>query len=264
MSRFSCMNLRFRGALAQSRVRWAAPLALLPALLAGCRHESVVPNPVVDYFPVAVGSYRTYAVTDSAWVSGRPTATTYQVRERVAEQFTDAAGLPAYRLVRSRRASAGDGWVDDSVLVVQPSARAVLLTRNNVRTVELVFPARAGRGWNARALSASPDTIISRTRFYTDNVGGAFTTPAAGGQPAKAYDNTVTTKATLDGGMEDLNALTQQGLRQVYAAGVGLVLRRRFSYTTYTTNSDGSSTPTPGVKQTGAARYEVLIDAGTL
>ena len=258
------MKLRFRGALVPRRARWAAPLALLPALLGGCRHESVVPNPVVDYFPVAVGSYRTYAVTDSVWASGRATATSYQLRERVTEQFTDAAGLPAYRLARSRRADASAGWVDDSVLVVQPSARAVLLTRNNLRTVELVYPARAGKGWNANALNASPDTIISRTRFYTDNVGGPFTTPAAGGQPAKTYDNTVTTKVTLDGGMEDTNALTQRGLRQVYAAGVGLVLRRRFSYTTYTTNADGSTTLTPGVKQTGAARYEVLLDAGTI
>jgi hypothetical protein len=258
------MNLRFRQVLAHSRARWAAPLALLPALLAGCRHESVVPNPVVEYFPVALGSYRTYAVTDSVWTKAQPTATSYQLRERVAEQFTDAAGLPAYRLVRSRRASASDGWVDDSVLVVQPSPRAVLLTRNNLRTVELVLPARAGRGWNANALNASPDTLISRTRFYTDNVGVPFTTPAAGGQPAKTYDNTVTTRSTLDGGMDDSNALTQRGLRQVYAAGVGLVLRRRYSYATYTTNADGSTTLTPNVKQAGAARYEVLIDAGTL
>ena len=257
------MNPVFRLFTKEGR-RGALGLLLATGLLAGCRHDVLVMPAYDDYFPVAVGSYRTYAVTDSVWASGRATATSYQLRERVTEQFTDAAGLPAYRLARSRRADASAGWVDDSVLVVQPSARAVLLTRNNLRTVELVYPARAGKGWNANALNASPDTIISRTRFYTDNVGVPFTTPAAGGQPAKTYDNTVTTKATLDGGMEDTNALTQRGLRQVYAAGVGLVLRRRFSYTTYTTNSDGSTTLTPNVKQTGAARYEVLIDAGTI
>lgn len=257
------MNLRFRLLVARySVVGWGALFALV--LLAGCRHQSVVPNPVVDYFPVAVGTYRTYAVTDSVWANARPTATTYQLRERVTEQFTDAAGQPAYRLVRSRRADANAGWVDDSVFVVQPSARAVLLTQNNVRTVELIYPARAGQGWNVNALSGSPDTITSRTRFYTDKVGTPFTTPAAGGQAAKTYNNTVTTKATLDGGVENSNALTQMGLRQVYADGVGRVLRRRFSYATFTTNPDGSTNLTPGIVQRGAARYEVLIDAGTL
>lgn len=256
------MNLRFRLLPAFSSVRWCTLLAL--PLLAGCRHDSVVPNPVVDYFPVVVGTYRTYLVTDSVWASARPTATSFQFRERVSEQFTDAAGKPAYRLVRSRRASASAGWVDDSVFIVQPSTQAVLLTRNNVRTVELVYPARAGKGWNVNALNGSPDTISSRTRFYTDQVGAPYTTPAAAGQPAKTYDNTVTTKATLDGGVEDNNALNQRGLRQLYANGVGLVLRRRFSYATFTTNPDGSTPPTPGVVQNGAARYEVLIDTGTI
>jgi hypothetical protein len=258
------MNLRFR-LLFMSKSAWWRLLLALPVLLAGCRHDSVVPNPVVDYFPVVVGTYRTYAVTDSVWVNAQATATNFQLRERVTEQFTDAAGQPAYRLVRSRRASASDGWVDDSVLVVQPSTRAVLLTQNNVRTVELIYPARAGRGWNVNALNGSPDTITSQTRFYGPSVGTPFTTPAAGGQAAKTYDNTVMTKATLDGGAENINALNQIGLRQVYASGVGLILRRRFSLATYITNpADGSTTLTPNVTQQGAARYEVLIDSGTI
>ncbi|MGI4759949.1 MAG: hypothetical protein ACRYF0_04545, partial [Janthinobacterium lividum] len=92
------MNLRFRLLSRLLNARWGALLAL-PALLAGCRHESVVPTPVVDYFPVVVGTYRTYAVTDSVWANARVTVSGYQLRERVAEQFTDAAGQPAYRLV---------------------------------------------------------------------------------------------------------------------------------------------------------------------
>ncbi|QKG56457.1 hypothetical protein GKZ68_07305 [Hymenobacter sp. BRD128] len=253
------MNLRFGLLSALKSGRWLA----LPLLLAGCRHESVVPNPVVDYFPVVVGTYRTYAVTDSVWTNATPAATSYQFRERVSEQFTDAAGKPAYRLVRSKRASASAAWVDDSVLVVQPSAQAVLLTRNNVRTVELIYPARAGRGWNVNALNGSPDTITSQTRIYGPSVGTPYTTPASGSQPAKTYDNTVLTKLTLDGGIENLNALNQMGLRQVYANGVGLILRRRFSFATYTTNPDGSTNLFKNV-QSGTAHDEVLIDSGTI
>jgi hypothetical protein len=261
------MNLRFRLFFASQAARWGVPVGLL-ALVASCHHDSVEPTPVVDYFPVVVGTYRTYAVTDSVWDNARPTATTYQLRERVTEQFTDASGKAAYRLVRSKRASASAGWVDDSVFVVQPSAQAVLLTQNNLRTVELVYPARAGKGWNGNAFKFSSDTlatITSPTRFYGPSVAVPYTTPASGGQAAKTYDNTVSTKATLIGGGEDIGAYSQRGLRQVYANGVGRIVRRRFSLNTYTTNpANQEQLPTPGIIQTGIARYETLIDMGTM
>jgi len=255
------MNLRFRLLFGLGKVRWGA-LLTLPALLAGCRHESVVPNPVVDYFPVVVGSYRTYAVTDSVWANARVSVASYQLRERVAEQFTDAAGQPAYRLVRSRRASASAGWTDDSVLIVQPLTRAVLLTKNNVRTVELIYPARAGRGWNDSAFTASPDTITSLKRFYAPGVGGPYTLPALASQPAKTYDNTVATYKVFSA--QDNDGLRRRsGYQQVYAAGVGLLVRRRTSYSLYITNSDGTETLTPNV-QRGVAHREVLFETGTI
>ncbi len=237
---------------------------LAAGLLAGCRHDVLIMPAYDDYFPVVVGSYRTYAVADSTWASGRATVDNYQFRERVTEQFTDAAGKTAYRLVRSKRATAATPWADDSAFVVQPLPQAVLLTRNNVRTVELIYPARASKGWNYKAFTASPDTLTSLTRYYGPSVATPYTTPAVPGAPAKTYDNTVSTKTTLDGGAEDVNLLYQRGLRQVYASGVGLVLRRRFSYNTFLTNPDGSQTLTPGVVQSGQARRETLIESGML
>ena len=255
------MNLRFRLLFGLGKVRWGALLAL-PALLAGCRHESVVPNPVVDYFPVVVGSYRTYAVTDSVWANARVSVVSSQLRERVAEQFTDAAGQPAYRLVRSRRASASAGWTDDSVLIVQPSARAVLLTQNNVRTVELIYPAQAGKGWNDSIFTASPDVPTSQKRFYGPGVGVPYTLPALASQPAKTYPNTVATYKVFSA--QDNDGLRRRsGYQQVYAEGVGLLVRRRYGYSLYTTNSDGTETLTPNV-QRGVAHREVLFETGTI
>ena len=239
------------------------------ALLGGCRHESVVPEPVADYFPVAVGAYRTYAVTDSTWASGRVSVSAYQLRERVTEQFTDAAGQPAYRLVRSRRLTSADTWRDDSTLVVQVLPHAVVQTRSNVRTVELVYPVRAAKAWNRTAFTVTGksgvDTITNLTRTYGPAVGAAYTTPAVAGAPAKSYAATVLTRDILPVGVENVNDRDQQGTRQVYALGVGRVLRRRFSLQTFTTSPiNGEETNTKGVVQNGASRLEVLIDAGTI
>jgi len=243
----------------------------LPALLAGCRPDVVVVPAYDTYYPVVVGTYRTYAVADSTWARGVLTTSSYQFRERVSEQFTDAAGQPAYRVVRSRRPNSAATWVDDSVLVVQPQPRFVLLTRDNVRTVELVYPVRADKGWNANAFGAAADTISSLTRFYGSAVGVPYTTPAAGGQPAKPYAATVQTYATLPAvppatqGAPDVNLYYQRGLQQVYAQGVGLVQRRRFSHYTYITDlSTGLQTLTPGQVQNGFSRFEVLTETGNL
>ncbi|MEJ7663451.1 MAG: hypothetical protein WKG07_29840 [Hymenobacter sp.] len=83
--------------------------------------------------------------------------------------------------------------MDDSVLVAQPLPRAMVLTANNQRTVELIYPPVVGKGWNKNAFNASPDTITNLSRYYTKEVGATYTTAPAGGQPAKTYSATVTT-----------------------------------------------------------------------
>ena len=235
----------------------------LAALLAGCHRDVVVVPAAPDYYPVVVGTYRTYAVMDSTWKNGVATAVSYQLREAVREQFTDATGQTAYRVVRSHRATPTAAWVDDSTLVVQPLARQLLLTANNTRTIELVYPVRAGHAWNASAYNgAAPDSIVDVTRAYDPTVGQAFTTPAVPGYPAKTYDAAVTTRRILPTGGEDINLFYGNALRQVYARGVGLVLRRRFAVQTFA-YSGGAQVPVQD-PQNGTARLEVLVDSGSL
>lgn len=251
------------------RVGGLGVLAWLLAL-GSCRHDAVVAPSSGDYYPLALGSYRTYVVQDSTWSSAKVTASQYQVRERVSEQFTDAAGLPAYRLVRSRRADASAAWTDDSVLVVQPLARALLLTRSNVRTVEMIYPPQAGKGWNQYALTVNGqaatyqfvDTITNITRRYGPSVGGAYTTPAAGAAPAHAYATTATVLDLPPVGLND-GIYRRSGYQQVFALGTGPVLRRRYYYELFTTGSGGQQTPTSLI-QKGTSRRETLLETGTL
>ncbi len=258
------MNLRFRPLeFGKSPRSFAVAGGVGLLLLAGCRHDSVVPVPLTDYYPVVVGTYRTYAVADSVWKNRVVTVSNYQFRERVTEQYTDAAGQPAYRLVRSKRADASAAWVDDSVLVVQVLPQAVLQTASNLRTVELIYPPRANKGWNKNAFNASPDTIISLSRFYTSSVGTPYTTAPAGGQAAKTYPATVGAYDIFSAQDND-GRLRQSGYLQVYAQGVGRILRRRYSYYTFITNPDGSQTQTRDTIQMGASRRETLIETGTI
>jgi hypothetical protein len=254
-------------------VRLRAGLALgallSAAALAGCTSTTeAVPDPGRGYYPLAVGNTWTYAVRDSVWSvatmatpTSTPTSTSFQFRETITEVFSDAAGQPAYRLVRARRATAADSWRDDSVFTISALGSALVLNRGNTRTVELIFPPRAGRSWNLNAFNNNyNDTITAETRQYSA-VGQPFTTGGTTGLPAVAYANTITTANT---GMATENSLLRRvSYQQVYAQGVGPVYRRRDNKAAFTYTS-----PTPPYNQifppdaytSGFTRRETLID----
>ncbi|MBC6612890.1 hypothetical protein H8B15_18350 [Hymenobacter sp. BT507] len=238
-----------------SRVFVVSLLAL--AAVACTENNEETPAPENDYYPVRVGTYRTYAVTDSLWRDNVLTVQQFQFRERVAGSFTDASGQTAYNVIRSRRATATDAWQDDSTLVLLPTDRTLQQIRNNRRTVELVFPTRTGYSWNRDAYN-SLDTVTAQNREY-QQVGEAYT---ANG---RTYERTVTTTdtelntatgTTLDDGLYNVAKY-----RQVYAQGVGPVarVRRRFVYC-----GTGNCVPTKNNVYRGQVRRETLLESGNL
>jgi len=230
-------------------------IGLLSLAAVACTSKSEEgPAPENDYYPVpVVGTYRTYAVTDSTWRDNVPAVQRFEFRERIAASFTDAAGELAYQVVRSRRATATDNWQDDSTLIVQPTAQTLLLTSNNRRTVELVYPARVGYQWNRNAYNAL-DTVVAKNRAYAQ-VGQPFSATQNG--QTYAFDRTVT---TADEDQRNAYYLIVQ--RQVYAWGTGLVyrFRRNFVYC----DQSGSCVPRPTYIYRGFSRTEVLTATGAL
>ncbi|RZK56106.1 MAG: hypothetical protein EOO59_10060 [Hymenobacter sp.] len=250
------MMLRFPYSI-KSLSRAALPLLAGASLLAGCRHDTVTPNPAADYYPLTVGTYRTYAVSDTTWSKGVATGSSYQLREAVTEQYLDAAGQPAYRVLRARRASASAAWVDDSVLVVQPLSQAVTLTRDNVRTIELIYPLVAKKTWRKYSFTTTRDDSV---RAFDPTVGQALTTPGAA---PKTYDNTAVARDVEPVSVND-GLYRRAGYLQGFALGVGPVMRRRYYYETFTIGAGQVQLLTPGVIQVGRSRLEVLVDSGKL
>ena len=245
--------------------------ALLSAIaLVGCENTTeAVPDLGNGYYPLAVGNTWTYAVRDSVWSAANlatptsmPTASLFQFRETISGIFADAAGRPAYRLVRARRAVATDIWVDDSVFTISAPGSALILNRGNTRTVELIFPPRSGRSWNLNAFNNNyNDTIAAETRQY-GAVGQSFTTGGGNtGLPAVTYANTITSVNT--GMATESSLLRRVSYQQVYATGVGAVYRRRDNFDSFTFTSTAppfNQIFPPGAYKSGFTRRETLID----
>ncbi len=236
-------------------MRWAVG----GLLLAACAKEQtfVAPLPLqTDYYPVAVGNVRIYAVADSSWVVTVPSVVNYEVRETVTGTYADAAGQPVFQIQRATRPTASSPWTNDSVFSVRLNNQTVVLNRANRPSVELIFPVREGRTWNYSAYGAGPaDTLSDTTRAYR-RVGKPFVTAAVPNGAARTYDRTLTT--TDIGLAEDDNLYNLKTYEQVFAQGVGPVFRRRRRYNY--TDGNGASTPVPGVIYSGQARIETLID----
>jgi hypothetical protein len=226
--------------------------------LAACKSES---EPGIesgaDYYPPPVlGDYRIFDVVDSVWENSRlQPVSHFQFRERVAERIKDARDSTAYRIVRSRRALPTDPWRDDSVFVISPGASTVQLTRNNRRTVELVFPVRDGRTWNRDAFNV-PETGQPENRRYLSS--GVPFEARANGQTFR-YEQTVTTDDVEDVAFDNPVTSTAK-YRQVYAKGSGPVFRQRRRLEHCTSGTNGSCDPAVNVK--GQTRTEVLLEKG--
>ncbi|SFP88077.1 hypothetical protein [Hymenobacter arizonensis] len=241
---------------------------------AGCKNESMpAPETGVDYYPIAVGNYWTYAVVDTTWsrasggvggsqlIASVPRDSTYQLKETITEILTDAAGKKAYRMVRSKRVGTTAAFRDDSVFVLSANEQFVTLNRNNARSVELIFPVREGRSWNFNAFNNNfNDTITAETRQYSA-IGLPFTLAASGGVPAQSYPVTVTTANT--GAAAENSLVKQASYRQVFAKGVGPVFRRRVYFLPYTyVGAGGIQVYPPRAYVSGFTRRETLIDHG--
>lgn len=237
--------------------------------MASCENETVpAPDSGAGYYPVAVGNYWIYAVADTTWSQASqsmPSVATpkaYQFKETITEEFTDAAGKKAFRLVRSKREGTSGSFVNDSVFTLSATGQSVTLNRNSTRTLELIFPVRDGRLWNFNAYNNNfNDTITAETRRYS-RAGESFTTRAVAGNPAQTFANTVTTSNT--GAAAETSLLKRIGYQQVFAKGIGPVYRRRdlFLNYNYADPRTGDQIYVPGSYFYAFSRRETLIDYG--
>lgn len=264
-----------QGVAVARRIRSLAAVgAVLATAATGCKNETeAIPETGADYYPVAVGRFWTYAVTDTVWgqsayngqvVRGSVTITNTQKRETITETFTDAAGNPAYRMVRAKRNTAADAWRNDSVFVVTATPQFVAINRSNVRTLETVFPMKESGKWHVNAFNSSvpgvEDTV--KTRQYR-RLGQPFTTAAVGSQAAATYPTTVTT--TDIGPAAVSNLLNVVSYQQVFAKTIGPVFRNRrnLAFFNYTNPGNGNQEFPANAYNIGSYTHrETLIDYG--
>jgi len=218
-------------------VKHSLILLLLIIGLFSCTEEvSLTPDDRGQaYFPVKVGNYWIYDVSETKVLDNQYDSTRYQVRELVDTVFNNQLNELTYRVLKSRRTNAAQAWGNDSLYTINLSATNVQITRDNKRIVPMVFPVTEGKGWNANAFNNHDEAEY----FYED-----VNQPLI--MQGKSYANTL----KIIQGDTDVNLLDDRF--EVYALGSGLIYKKmqvyEYSYNQNNGEVDKTYFPT-GIKR---------------
>lgn len=194
--------------------------ALVSFSLTGCKESMQEVDPTAtgyQYYPLAVGDYRQYSVTDIRFRDNIGDTARFEMLEVVDTSFTDQTNTLTYKIIRSVRLDQSSAWQEDSVFVVTRSNTNVIETKDNTRRVKLIFPIKNGRSWSADAFNANEvnHEEDGKERYSFSEVGAPFT---IGGN---TYGKTV----TVVQGKPTKNLINLDNRKEVYAQDIGRVYR---------------------------------------
>lgn len=179
-----------------------------------------------EYYPVQVGNYWVYDVSETTFsnqfVEDARDSVTYQVRERIDTVFRDQTGELTYQLIRSRRSDASQPWGNDSIVTINKSNLDLRYTRDNLKTVRLVFPVKENKTWNGNAFNFRDPEEYAYTQV---------------GQPFTLGDTTYQQTLRVVQDFND-NLVELDDRHEVFALGVGMVYKRVIDFI-YCTGESG-------------------------
>ena len=193
----------------------AVILFLIGILFTRCTEE-VKPVDIeigLAYYPVEIGNYWIYDVSETKVNNNEYDSTHYQVREYVDTVFTNQASEKTYKIIKSRRTSANQPWSSDSLVLINKFSAHIRRNQDNVKLVSFVFPVLEGEIWNANAFNIHGENLY-RYQFQ----GKSF---ALNGL---VYDTTVT---VVQGERDDIILDDRQ---EVYAYNTGLIYKKFLFY----------------------------------
>lgn len=149
--------------------------------LVSCKKDEQ-PDPVdlgYDYFPTEVGKWVEYKV-DSMWrddASAVWDSVSYQLLERIVEEYSDLEGRSARRIERFIK-NANDEWVIRDVWTATRNSTAAELTEEDVRRLKLSFPVRNTRSWDINVYNVEDELKVACREEGTPWSNVALTFPA--------------------------------------------------------------------------------------
>jgi hypothetical protein len=242
---------------------------ILAFVVVSCDESYVTPDPEargLNYYPLQVGDYRVYDVTDIEYQNNVPTEKQFQMREWVADSFMDQTNALTYKIIRSVRPDAQSEWLDDSVMTVTKDANQVILTKDNTKYIKFVFPVTEGKTWIADLYNDNvidedePNPYLSKEYYRYLNVDQPY---ASGIENFQQTVTVIQGEPNNDPEHPDFDNSKFDDRKEIYAKGIGKIFRL-FHRLEYKPCSPDNCPSGKFYILDGHKRTEVLIDYGKL
>ncbi len=165
------------------------------------------------YFPLEIGNYLVYAVEEKNYTILDSNRVFYQLKEVVADTFTNLSGQKQFVLERYRRNNELENWRIDSVWSALRTGSQAIKFENNIPYIKLVFPVERNSSWNGNAYNDKGERTFRITEFRQSRRYGDIQLP-----------NTV---KVLMG--NDSSLVTQFKREEIFAENIGLVFMQRIN-----------------------------------
>lgn len=148
-------------------------VALACFIFLGCKKttENFASASLSDYLPLQVGKYITYRL-DSTVFTKFGTATelhSYQEKQIVDAEITDASGRTGYRILRYIRDAAGtQPWAPRGAYFIVPNSKTIEVVDNNLRFLKLASPIKKDFTWKGNEY-LNNDPFVSSYSFSNDD-----------------------------------------------------------------------------------------------
>jgi len=194
---------------------------LLWLALSCTEKESVLPDLGLEFFPLRVGNYSIYQVSETRISQSIETKFSYEIKVTIADSVVSNNREVTYFLHREKRETPSGSWEGITTWSAQVIHNRVLQNEGNILFVKLLFPPSLNLNWNGNQFNNLPD---NGEIFYD-------------GDDTPYVISAMNQSISLDTGINSEDALTiiqnerndiftgVDERREIYARNVGLILK---------------------------------------
>ena len=195
-------------------------------LLFSCKKKDKdIPDLAYDYFPLELGHYIDYTVSDIKKVDFKWDTSDYQLRVLVDSLGEDGTGKGIFFLNRYTRTSDTLPWTLIEIWTVHRASSRLEVNQGNTLYVKMQYPPRRGQIWDGNALNSLPAENYTVLDLDLKSVVGSA-----------SFDKTLRINQR-----NNINLIDEEFREGVYARAVGLV-----QWTDIDLTYDGTGTAVDG------------------
>lgn len=176
--------------------------------IVSCNKDNPSPDFKYNFYPLNLKKILIYNVDSTAVSSfaGTKTNFKFQIKDSVADIYTDATNRTAYRIERYKKQTNESVWKFQKIISRVLNTRNAEETIDNKTFVRLVFPPEIGTSWNGNSKNDFIEKEFSITEMYDTFL-----------LKNLAFNNTLVTH------FEEVNLIREDKETHTYAQGVGLI-----------------------------------------